>query len=637
MFGRNAVGVGVLVGAVFLIVAGVLAVAGLLYGGKSHERTAAGTLRYTSLYVPMSDGVRLAVDVALPKDLKSGQKIPALIKGTPYWRAPQLTLLGRALTLLGWKRFLDVDGPFLNRRGYAVITVDTRGTGASFGHVDIMFGDREIRDFGEIIDWAARQDWSNGRLGAYGFSYPGILAADMASLDRPALKAIAPSFDFPDLYLIGHPGGVFSRRFFSEWSMQTAALNRGQLLSCGVRCRLLTMGPERVDADRNGELLAQAIAEHARNWSVYECLRNAPDRGDNICASGESMGEVSEISRRTGIEKSGVPIFGFLGYFDANSPAQALERFRTFSNPQELTLGALSHGGYFNTDPFADAGAAAADPSYAQQTSDMADFFDRYVKADGKPPGKMLRYFVLNGGGWKTTGVWPPAGVKATPWYFAADRTLSTSAPTAEGIDTYTVDFATSSGTLSRYQSPVDLKRTAYPDRGAQDEKLLTYTSAPLDSDVEIAGDPVAVLTLSETGTDGEVIVYLEDVVADGTVKYLTEGPLRLADRKPFASPDANVPSDALHTFLAADAAPMMPGKPESIEIEMSPIAVRLRKGGRIRVAIAGADADNLERIPATGDPTFTIERGAVAGSRVELPQMAPGNAQVAVQDPARR
>src|SRR4029079_16482237 len=89
--------------------------------------------------------------------------------------------------------------------------------------------------------------------------------------------------------------------------------------------------------------------------------------------------------------------------------------------------------------------------------------------------------------------------------------------------------FTPGGGPLSRYQSPVDLSRTAYPDRAAADRKLLSYTSAPLADDLVIAGNPEADLTVASSRPDGMVIVYLEDVLPDGRVVYLTEGVLRLA------------------------------------------------------------------------------------------------------------
>jgi uncharacterized protein len=191
------------------------------------------------------------------------------------------------------------------------------------------------------------------------------------------------------------------------------------------------------------------------------------------------------------------------------------------------------------------------------------------------------------------------------------------------GVDSYKVDFTASTGAKSRYRSPVDLSKTAYPNRDAQDQKLLTYTSKPLSADIEIAGDPVAKLMLATTATDGEVIVYLEDLAPDGKLTYLTEGLLRLAHRKLSRNMSTAVSSDPLHTYLSSDVEPMIPGKAELIEIGLSPIAVRFQKGERIRIAIAGADDGNLERLPTTGGATLTVARSAAAPSWVELPELA--------------
>ena len=126
---------------------------------------------------------------------------------------------------------------------------------------------------------------------------------------------------------------------------------------------------------------------------------------------------------------------------------------------------------------------------------------------------------------------------------------LDAQPPQRDGADVYQVDFTASSGLLSRHQSPVDLSQTAYPDRAIADRKLLSYTSAPLAADLVVAGDPEADLTVASTATDGMVIVYLEDVLPTGRVVYLTEGVLRLADRKPASVP---VGADPLHSYFAA-------------------------------------------------------------------------------------
>ena len=64
-------------------------------------------------------------------------------------------------------------GELFNRAGFALVVVDARGTGASFGTRTGELSEREIADYGELIDWIAAQPWSNGRVGVYGGSYEG--------------------------------------------------------------------------------------------------------------------------------------------------------------------------------------------------------------------------------------------------------------------------------------------------------------------------------------------------------------------------------------------------------------------------------------------------------------------------------
>ena len=622
---RIILGAGILVGAVILLAVLTVGGAGLVYDLRAPVRTSGGLLQDNAQYVQMSDGTRIAVDVLLPPHMQAGAKVPVLIKATPYWRAYRLGFLGKALTELHLiPPLADPDTPMITARGYAVMAVDTRGAGASFGTQKIAFDDRERQDYDELISWAARQPWSSGRVGAYGFSYRGMLADQMAGLGNPSLKAIAPSFDFTDLYLVLYPGGVFNAYFAKAWGDQTGLLNRGIVPCPGFVCHLIVAGPKPVDADPGRVLLAKAIAEHAANYNMETCGRAAPDRDDRVCTSGKSLSDVSVIARKPAIEAGRVPLYVEVGYFDESSPSQALRRFQTFSNPQTVVIGPISHGGYAGTDPFRPS-QSKPDPAYAVQIARMADFFDLYLRPDeAAAPENTITYYVLNGQTWRTARTWPPPLSHDQAWYFQADHALAATPPTgATGSDAYTVDFVASSGAMARYRSPVDLSRTAYPDRAAQDRRLVTYTSAPASTPVEIAGDPVAHLSLASSRPDGEVIVYLEDVGPNGAVTYLTEGLLRLARRKPMASADVALSSDPLHSYLARDLAPMTPGQVERIDIALSPIAALIRQGHRLRIALAGADAGNLERLPAAGDETFTLERNADAASFVTLPVMS--------------
>lgn len=604
-----------------------VAVAGYVFKPAEHQLTPAGVPRNFSTYVEMRDGVRLAVDVWLPAELAADHRIPTLIKGTPYWRAHQLTFLGKAFAAFGFNvNPVEPDIGILGKRGYAVAVVDARGTGASFGTQTISYSKDEIADYDEIIDWVTRQAWSNGRVGAYGSCYRGVTAAHMASFANPALKAVAPLYDMSDWFLTSYPGGLFNTHLAKTWSELASGLNRGVPRCKNFICRWLVAGPKRVDEDRDGALLAQALASHVGGYKVYECLRDIGARDSPICDAGSSMADVSLLARKDAIERRALPMYVQAGYLDGSSPAQALHRFQTFSNPQKIVIGPLSHGGFHDTDPFKPV-AAKADPSFAKQTEMVADFFDGYLKEGvGAAREKEITYYVSGADVWRTSATWPPAGVRSTPWYFDAEHRLSPRRPTDDsGADEYRVDFAATTGSTSRHRSQVDFSKTAYPNLAEQAARLLTYTSEPMTADVELIGNPVARLKLASSHSDGAVIVYLHDVAADGKVTYLTEGVLRLAHRKAASDGTSAMSSDPFHTYLARDMAPMPPGKVEDIAIALSPLSVLVRHGHRLRVAIGGTDAGNLEQLPADGTPTLTIQRNAFAFSSIELPILVPG------------
>lgn len=350
----------------------------------------AGYAVNSSQYVTAHDGTRIAIDVWLPQQLAVGQRIPALMKGTPYWRRP------------------EGEVSILNTRGYAVVGIDARGTGASFGSINIMFSDAEVSDYGAVADWIVRQPWSNGNVGAYGFSYRGIIAANIASLPNPEIKAVAPLFDLTDLYLLTYPGGAFESYLVGAWSKQTRSLNDGRLPCAGdPACERMNHGPKPVDSDADRKLLGAALAEHAANYNVYDCVRGAPARDDEICRSGKSLSDVSMLARKAKIEARGLPMFVLTGWLDESSPAQALFRYKTFSNPQELIIGPFTHGGFHNDDPFSP--EKPLDMIYRKQTELMADFFDRYLKgaAVGQAE-KTIRYYINGAGLWRTSATWPP-------------------------------------------------------------------------------------------------------------------------------------------------------------------------------------------------------------------------------------
>jgi putative CocE/NonD family hydrolase len=159
-----------------------------------------------------------------------------------------------------------------------------------------------------------------------------------------------------------------------------------------------------------------------------------------------------------------------------------------------------------------------------------------------------------------------------------------------------------------------------YGDRETADRRLLTYTSAPLAQDVEITGQPVVALHVSSTHTDGAFVVNVEDVAPDGYVRYLTGGQLRAIHRKISAEEPPYTVLGPYHSFKRKDGSPLVPGEITEIPFELMPVSVVVRAGHRLRVAIAGADADTFRRIPEEGVPIITVYRDATHASYIALP-----------------
>ena len=97
----------------------------------------------------------------------------------------------------------------------------------------------------------------------------------------------------------------------------------------------------------------------------------------------------------------------------------------------------------------------------------------------------------------------------------------------------------------------------------------------------------------------------------------MTEGGLRFVHRRLSKNPyhEQTTPD---RSFAQADALPVVPGESMPLAIELHPTSVLVRRGHRLRLSIAGADADTFERLPASGETLLRITRGEA--SRIELP-----------------
>jgi len=301
----------------------------------------------------------------------------------------------------------------------------------------------------------------------------------------------------------------------------------------------------------------------------------------------------------------------------------ALAMFSSFSNPVRLIIGPWSHGGGNHTDPFLPDGAPT-EPSSREQHRMLIDFMDHYVKDGSREPATgvgEIRYWTFNEG-WKTTSAWPPAGLESMRFYFGPEGSLVAERPdaTGGGTDEYVVDFSVSTGHRTRWHTQLGGDDVVYGDRSAEDGRLLTYTSRPLEHDVEITGAVEVDLFVASTHADGAFFGYLEIVDPEGTSRYITEGQIRGLHRAECSEAAAHPLWGPCHSYTEADAAPLVPGETAHIRFGMFNTSVLVPAGHRIRIALAGHDNSVFARYPQEGEPVWTVSRSARSPSSVVLP-----------------
>ncbi len=577
--------------------------------------TPSGHRQLQSVYVPMEDGTKIAVRIGLPPDLLAGEQVPTILEATRHPTDQKYTfLLNVALKLAGESKANLKIGHALMEAGYAYVRVDARGTNASFGKREIEWSEEEIDDIGQVIDWLVAQPWSDGKVATYGVSYSGNTAELAAALNHPNLVVAAPLYsDFEPLAHNAMPGGIYNAYLIESWTqvmtVDDANLAKGPFSG----------GIAPVDDDQDGQLLNEALRERD-NTNLAQAFENVVYFDDNLTGQYTAY-SLAPFHRKDEIQRAGTPFYVRVGWWDVGTVDGALERFLTYENSQNLVIGPWNHGGFQAYDPFLGVNSSEASVRIEQER-EVTAFFDNVMKESGPDlPHKEIRYYTLGEGVWKTTPVWPVEGFAPTAFYFYPDGSMKKTVPDNEtGSNRYEVDFSATTGENNRWHTNLGAPPVIYADRAEEDRKLLTYTSDPLATDIEITGKPVATLNLSSTATDGALYVYLEAVSPEGEVTYITEGQLRALHRKESSSDLGRVVLGPKHSYRRADGQAMVPGENTELRIGMFATSVLVKKRYRLRIAIAGHDASTFDRIPKDGTPTIEVQANGSLPSFVELP-----------------
>ena len=540
-----------------------------------------------SRYVAVRDGTKLAVNIYRPAE--KGRAVetpyPVIFVFTPY-RARFRDAKGQ-IQETGLSERLGLKG--LTDYGYVVAVADIRGKGASYG-ARRGFQDRtEALDGRDLVQWLAGQKWSTGKVGMLGCSYLGGTTVQVASTAPPALKAIftgATDFDKFDFVRRGGITAQFNTRPDEPLS--------DDLMSIPV------------DGDKDGSMLREAVAQHAKNTPMAPLWYGMPYRDSLSKLTGTRFWEeVGPYTYLDTLKKSGIATYLWGNWQDEPT--------------SQVLIAAANLGGKVLIGP----GTHCVPPPDFDLSREIRRYFDHELKGldNGIDRESRVTYWLNNAADdqhWIHSQDLPGTDVPRESLYLAAGgkpegNTLLDVKPSA-GSTRFTVDYDVG----GKDYFPFWVR--------PQDKKGLTFTGPALSHDRIMVGFPVVHLYLAADQDDANVFAYLEDVDQGGKASVLGFGRLAASYRKV-----SKAPYDMLglpyHSGLSADAEPLVPGQPVELSIGLLPSAYVFKAGHRIRVTVTGADPRerNLEEIRKDPPPRLTVFSGGDMASHIDLPLLAPG------------
>ncbi|MCP5144581.1 MAG: CocE/NonD family hydrolase [Gammaproteobacteria bacterium] len=531
----------------------------------------------TSLYLPMRDGVRIALQIMRPA--KNGKpvdgKFPVVWQGTLALPGPPRPADPNADRIRAdWSRLVN--------HGYVVVDVARRAHGPSFGTRRSYHDREEAYDAYEITEWLASQPWSNGNVGMHGCSNTGEAVMHAITVAPPHLKAAW--------------AGCFS------WTKYDAVLRGSGIIanwgSGPTRSYEEDMQTRPVDGDESKTLLAQAVKEHAESVDLYALMQTIPYRDSwSPLTRSRFAVEGSAGTYADQLKRANVALYIQGGWYDDFRK----DGFIALANMPDtrLVIGPWTHCANDNFDLI----------------SESLRFYDHYLKGmtTGIEADDPIHYYVVGapeGQQWQAAKQWPSVKDNGLNFYLGKGK-LQPKAPRA-GKQTFVADYDVTCGAEDGKNAV--LRQPCHPTRGAA-----TFTGPILKQATEITGHPVVKLWVSSANTrDARVFVYLEDVAPDGTITALTDGRQLLSLRKLSTPPWAYYDLPWKRSYRE-DSQPLIANEPVEVAIDMLPISYVFQAGHRMQVTVSGSDP--RERLRTEADaPELTVHYGKGMVSEVNLP-----------------
>ncbi len=522
------------------------------HDAQEGEKAAFGALFVkTDVMIPMRDGVKLHTEIYAPRN--ASEKLPLFLTRTPYGLGDDDAGYSR---LLGLYREMFADG-------YIFVMQDIRGRYGSEGQFVMARAPRDRKDPKSIdegtdtydtIDWLVKNvPGNNGRAGEAGISYGGWLTAMSLIEPHPALKAVSEQATPADMFLGDdfHHNGAFRLSYGFEYAamMETGKTNfQFQFDKYDTFEWYLGLGPLS-NANKlyfHGTLPTwNDFVAHPNYDAFWQKQAFAPYFKDLTLT---------------------VPNLNVAGWWDQEDffgpmkVYELLEKNDTKHN-NFVAVGPWNHGGWARSD-----GTKLGSVDFGSNTSAyfreriQAPWFAYWLKDKGTQPLKAAMTFETGANKWRTWDAWPPReGVSARKLYFRGDGKLSFEAPgeKREAFDSYISDPANPVPYRTRPVEETYSEGSRWYTWLLEDQRFvqqrpdtLSWATEPLTDDVTVAGDIVAHLFASTTGTDSDWIVKFIDVYPErfepdhkmgGYELIISDEVFRGRFRKSFEKPEAIV------------------------------------------------------------------------------------------------
>jgi len=591
--------------------------------------------------MPMRDGVRLATDVYVPKN--AGAKVPAIVVRTPYnfnfWDvrngvpADMTTILNTV------------------KRGYAYIGQNERGHFFSEGNYDILGA--PITDGYDLMDWIAKQPWSNGKAGTTGCSSTAEYQPAVASTGHPAFAAmnvqgfgagigrVGPYFEQGNWYRGGAVQMLFITWLYGEQNqirpMFPPNTSQSDLIRASKAFDLAQQLPP-VDWDK-------AL------WHLpVQDIIKAVDGPHGIFADEMPVATGGGMIQRApndpawykgGLWHDDMPInipgLWFMSWYDVSVGPNlaAYNHVRKTAkgeaaNQQWAIIAPVAHCSYTRAAENTVVGDRSMGDARLDYQDIMYGFFDKFLKGasgtriDTQPK---VMYYTMGLNKWQSSETWPPAGAETRTFFLASagkantmagDGTLATTAPGEDRPDRFTYDPM---NPVTSYGGNVCCTGTAI-QAGAFDQQkmetrqdILVYTSAPFKEATEVSGPITPTLFVSSDAKDTDFTVKVIDVYPDGRAYNLDESIQRMRYRDGYTRPPVWMEANQVY------------------KVTLQPLTTSnyFDAGHRLRIEVSSSNFPRFDRNLNTGGNNYDEVKGIVAHNAVHHSRQYPSQVTVTV------